>query len=256
MPSTRATWLVWIRPAMRYPGSGDGVGDAPGPRGGDTPAARALRAPGTPFQTLTREAGLTFSAEITVAADLRAVIAEVMALLAAVPMAGRLHKCGDGSWSSVVLVENRHDAVRTGRTLPLVERLPALRRLFEGLGSEIGSCTIARIAPGDLLDWHHDPLSVDHEMARLHLPLATIPEAVTDFCHQRVHWPAGRLVYGDYGFPHRVLNTGPVERIHLYLDVPSERIRPYLPDGFSDRTRLRDQAVAAWLAWRAATGAV
>jgi hypothetical protein len=86
---------------------------------------------------------------------------------------------------------------------------------------------------------------------RLHLPVETNPAAVTDICHERVHWPAGGLYYGDYGFPHRVFNTGALERIHLYVDVPAAPVRALLPDVLTaPRHRERDQAVGLWCQWR------
>jgi hypothetical protein len=197
---------------------------------------------------------LALTAEIEPAPGLLApIVAEVLTLLERLPMDWRLHHCFDGSWSSVEIIRSSSNDPMRGDATEHLDHLPSLARLFETFGAEIPHCTIARIAPGDLLDWHFDPTSIDYEMSRLHLPILSNPDAVTDFCDTRVHWPEGRLFYGDYGFPHRVLNTGATERIHLYFDVPSAALRPLLPTGhdFGGRHQIREAAVNAWLAWRA-----
>jgi hypothetical protein len=199
---------------------------------------------------------LALTAEIVPApAPLAPIVDEVLALLERLPMERRLHACFDGSWSAVeVITSSAHDPMR-GDATEWLEHLPALLALFAAFGGVIPHCTIARIAPGDLLDWHYDPTSLDHDLSRLHLPVQSNPDAVTDFCDTRVHWPKGRLFYGDYGFPHRVTNTGSAERIHIYFDVPSALLRPLLPDSFRDRHQIRETAVNAWLMWKASSAA-
>jgi len=219
------------------------------------PAVAALSAPETGFQAMCREAGPAMTARVPVDTPLAPVVAQAMALLDDVADAGRQHECRDGSWSSVWLARPpRSAAAPGGEPTPLLDRLPALERLFAELGGPVGLVLIARMAPGDLLDWHYDPASLDHAWSRLHLPLRTHPQAVTDFCHERAHWPVGGLYYGDYGFPHRVLNTAGVERLHLYFDVSSQalagRLPAHLQDADGSRRQLREAAVNEWLAER------
>lgn len=218
-------------------------------------AAAAVSAPETSFQALGREAGPAMAARIAVATPLAPIIEQVGALLLAVPDGDRLHACRDRSWSSIWLSHPPRSGADRGQPTPLLARLPGLLALLDELGGRVGLAVIARIAPGDLLDWHYDPASLDHPWARLHLPVRTHPQAVTDLCHERVHWPAGGLYYGDYGFPHRVLNPGAEERIHLYFDMSADAVAARLPaalrDG-GDRRRLRETAVNLMLAERAA----
>lgn len=198
--------------------------------------------------------GLALTAEIVpAAAPVEPVVAEVLALLEQIPMERRQRHCFDGSWSSVEVVTSSVNDPMRGDATEWLERLPALTSLFDAFCGAVAHCTIARIAPGDLLDWHFDPASIDHELSRLHLPILSNPDAVTDFCDTRAHWPEGRLFYGDYGFPHRVTNTGATERIHLYFDVPSAALRPLLPTehDFGGRHQSREASVSAWRAWRA-----
>ena len=207
--------------------------------------------------TLPDTSELAHTAEILPApAPLAPVAAEVLALLDRVPTERRLHCCFDGSWSSIeVITSDPNDPMR-GRGAEWLDHLPSLVPLFAAFGGVIAHCTIARIAPGDLLDWHYDPASLDHEISRLHLPVRTNPNAVTDFCNTRVHWPEGRLFYGDYGFPHRVSNTGKTERIHLYFDVPSASLLPLLSRNFRDRHGIREATVNRLLAWKSENRAI
>lgn len=217
-----------------------------------SPAARAAADPSTGFQAISRDAGIVLSAGIPVSSAILPIVEQALTVLDAVPEAQRRHECWDGSWSSVWIVR---PAGASAAELSLGSRLPALALLFAELGARPSLVVIARIAPHDLLDWHYDPVSIDHEEARLHLPIRTHPAAVTELCHERVHWPVGGLYYGDYGFPHRVFNTSAEERIHLYFDVPAGVVRERLPpavvsgDGRT-RCRIRETAVAQMLAER------
>lgn len=216
-----------------------------------TPAAMAAISPETDFQAFTRELGLTFHAEVPLPVPAEPIVAEILSLADTVPGAARSHYCHDGSWSSIALAEG--GIGDTSTPTEWMARVPHLSALLTAFGGCTGFCTVARIAPGDLLDWHYDPLSADIETARLHLPIVTNADAVTDFCHERTHWPAGTLHYGDYGFPHRVFNTGPEERIHLYFDVSGDAVRRHLPSALVEpRHVLRQDTQGMMLAHRSA----
>ncbi|MEQ8586118.1 MAG: aspartyl/asparaginyl beta-hydroxylase domain-containing protein [Thalassobaculaceae bacterium] len=191
-----------------------------------TPADAAAAAPVTPFQEFLREHDPAMEMRIPLPGPVDPILRDLARAVRETPQSERGHACHDGTWSSICL------AVGSGwgasRPAPRLASMPAVSALLDRFGGCAGFCTLARIAPGDLLDWHVDPLSADGGIARLHLPVVTNPGAVTDLCHRRVHWPVGTLHYGDYGFPHRVFNTGATERIHLYFDVSSEAIAQLL----------------------------
>lgn len=217
-----------------------------------TPAATAATANETRFQALTLAAALVLSGPVRVETNLAAIVEQVLVLIDATPDSERQHNCWDGSWSSIWISYPSLDPGRPGRPCPALSRLPALSALFEELGGTVGPVVIARLAPGDLLDWHYDPVPPSTLSYRFHLPIRSSPEAVTDFCHERVHWPVGGLYYGEYGFPHRVLNASTEERIHLYFDVTGPGIAERLPDavrvGFTaENQRLKQDAVNEWL---------
>lgn len=218
-------------------------------------AAVAWRDAEQPFQALCRAAGLAMSARLQVATPLQPIVDQVEALLRDLPEAGREHAAPDGSWTTVWLSMPRPSGGSGGRPTALLARVPGLLDLAAEFGGPLGLALIARMPPGGLLGWHYDPASVDAEMARLHLPVRTDPLAVTDLCHERVHWPAGHLHYGDYGFPDRVLNASAEERIHLYFDIAAAAVSRRLPPavrGSAERRRLREEAINLHLAARAA----
>lgn len=223
-------------------------------------AAAAARSPEEPFQALSRAAGLAMSARLPVATPLQPIVGQVEALLRHLPDVEREHAAPDGSWTAVLLsmppAGPQPENALKGRPASLLDRIPGLATLCREFGTLPGLAVIARMPPGAVLGWHYDPVSPDHHMVRLHLPVRTHPLAVTDLCHERVHWPAGGLYYGDYGFPHRVLNGSAVERVHLYFDIPAAAVSAHLPPAMTapvgDRCRLREDAVNLHLAVRAA----
>ena len=223
----------------------------------DTPAATAAAAPETRFQAFVRAASPALSGPVRVDADLAAIVEQALALIDQTPDPERQHDCWDGSWSSIWVSFPSNEPGQPGQPCPALSRLPALSALFEELRGTVGAVVIARLAPGDLLDWHYDPVPPSSFSYRFHLPIRSRPEAVTDFCHERVHWPVGGLYYGEYGFPHRVFNLSTEERIHLYFDVTGPEIAERLPDavraGFTpENERLKQEAVNEWLRWRTA----
>jgi len=207
----------------------------------------------TAFQAATRAADLPMAAQIPVEESLQPVIAELRALIDRTPEAARGHTCPDGSWSTIELMASDSDGA--ARWLVDPTELPALRKLFDDLGGDVRLAVLARLAPDDVLDWHRDPCAADMDIARLHLPVLSNPDAVTDLCHERVHWPVGGLHYGDYGFPHRVINKGAEGRVHLYFDLPAAAVLNRLPAVFGEnvdaRRRLRQEAVNLMLRDRA-----
>jgi len=214
-----------------------------------TPAGTASTAPEAPFQAYTRGLDLRFQATIPTPGDLDQIVREMHRLIETIPDPERNHACADGSWSDINLMLPQGD--RSVQLTPEYAACPALVALIDGLGGPTGACTLARIPPGDLLDWHFDPVSADAENVRLHLPIETDPAAVTDFCHERVHWPVGRLYYGDYGFPHRVFNTGTRDRLHLYFDVAASSARSRLPEALTvPRHAERQHATMLWMSWK------
>lgn len=69
------------------------------------------------------------------------------------------------------------------------------------------------------LSWHIDwDESYKHGNCRLHIPILINDKCFGNLCHQEYRWKPGELWYGEYSFPHQVVNYGDSDRLHLVLD--------------------------------------
>lgn len=196
-----------------------------------------------PWQQVTVGSGLMLHAPLTVRADPAPLQSEFAALDAATGAEGRMFMAGDGSWSSITLVEEGlgPDSRRaTGRPTPALDMMPSARTLLEGLGCRILSCYVHRQEPGGLLRWHYDGAGLHLSEARLIVPILTPPAAVTWIGDSPAAYPAGTLWAGDFTFPHQVENAPDEQRIVLLVDVVSDdRARSLAPAGLYDQPMLR-----------------
>ena len=44
-----------------------------------------------------------------------------------------------------------------------------------------------------------------------------------NLCHELYNWIPGGLFYGDYSFPHQIINKGSEERLHLIIDLKNPK---------------------------------
>lgn len=211
-----------------------------------------------PWQQVTAGSGLVLHAPLTVRADPGALRREFDALDAATGDEGRQFRAGDGSWSSITLIEEGlgPDSKRAiGKPTPALGLMPAARTLLEGLGCRILSCYVHRQEPGGLLRWHFDGAGLHQPEARLIVPVIAPPAAVTWIGDSPAAYPAGTLWAGDFTFPHQVENAPGEQRIVLLVDVVSDgRARSLAPPDLSGQLALRgalgEQAVNSFLANR------
>ena len=74
------------------------------------------------------------------------------------------------------------------------------------------------------ITWHRDwDESLDHGNCRLHIPLKVNNKCYGNLCHQEYRWQPGELWYGDYSFPHQVVNSGEEDRLHIILDFKNPK---------------------------------
>lgn len=208
-------------------------------------AFKAIEQPSTAFQDATRGTDIPLWSALPLSKPLMPIVDELRNFIDQAYSRLKLPGCFDGSWATISLMPEHPELRQAGGSL--LARLPKLAELFADLGGQISLAQITRIAPGDLLDWHFDHRAADLEKVRLHIPIFTHQNSVTEFCHERCFWPVGSLYYGDYAFPHRVFNTGETERIHLYFDLPADAIQHLLPPIFfenvDERRMLRTETL-------------
>ena len=74
------------------------------------------------------------------------------------------------------------------------------------------------------LSWHVDwDESYKHQNCRLHIPILINNHSYGNLCHQEYRWKPGELWYGEYSFPHQVINNGDSDRLHLVLDFKNPK---------------------------------
>lgn len=74
------------------------------------------------------------------------------------------------------------------------------------------------------IKWHRDwDESLNHGNCRLHIPVSINNKCVSSLCHQKYKWQPGDLWYGDYSFPHQVVNSGDIDRLHIILDFKNPK---------------------------------
>lgn len=149
----------------------------------------------------------------------------------------------DRAWACVPLRNQGGDPARTDpggpgtvgfAATPYLDRAPYLRRLLDELPGSLRAARLLRLAPGARSPTHRDwPSGFGAGWLRLHAPLTTTPGATVTIDGHRHHWPSGSLWYGDFSRPHAVVNTGPVDRVHLVVDADvTPEITRLFPESF------------------------
>ena len=137
----------------------------------------------------------------------------------------------DGGWKVVSLYSETGDAVQAGKDLDIntkpteiISYFPYTHKVIKELLKKY-NCKPRRIRFSTLrskriIRWHLDwDESMEYGNSRLHLPLVVNNKVQTNLCHQSLKWNPGGLFYGDYSFPHQIVNNGSEERLHLIIDL-------------------------------------
>jgi len=113
---------------------------------------------------------------------------------------------------------------------PVLQTVPHFRSLIARDGP-FGGCRYAflfRMEAGGMATMHTDARQVWTTHHRIHVPIHTSPEAVLVVSGRGCHFAPGRAWTFDNQAPHGFAN-GPVERIHLIIDVaPNPSLDPLL----------------------------
>ena len=103
---------------------------------------------------------------------------------------------------------------------PYLARCPYLRQVLATFLCPLRSARLMRLAAGSRIKEHCDPgLDIDHATVRLHVPVTTNPDVEFHVNGVRVDMAAGTAWYLRLTDPHRVVNRGPSDRIHLVIDA-------------------------------------
>jgi hypothetical protein len=163
------------------------------------------------------------------------------------------HRAGyhDGSWSAVSLVGNSGDPrdihITEGRPFvdtELIAHTPYFREVVTSFRGAKRRARLMKIAAGGRIFLHHDSgLSVDHGVARLHVPVQSDPGNHFWLAGRQVDFRTGETWFGEFSFPHEAHNRSTVDRVHLVFDVQLDAaLLAMLPAGFLEARRRRNIA--------------
>tara|TARA_S200000501_G_scaffold240545_1_gene225394 strand:+ start:199 stop:912 length:714 start_codon:yes stop_codon:yes gene_type:complete len=137
----------------------------------------------------------------------------------------------DGGWEVVALYSETGDAASVGKKVDIITKPTEIIKYFSYTHEVIKEllkkfdCQPRRIRFSTLkakkkINWHRDwDESMEYGNSRLHLPLVVNDECKSNLCHESYQWSPGGLFYGDYSFPHQIINHGIDERLHLIIDL-------------------------------------
>lgn len=136
----------------------------------------------------------------------------------------------NGDWTGLSLRSEggEHDTTRTGlfpsgkpfEYTAVVRDTPYFKELLESFSCPQRSVRLLHLSPGGRIETHVDsPLTFQHGILRLHIPIVTHPDVEFVIGGQRCSWRPGELWWGDFSQPHHVYNNSPINRVHLVMDV-------------------------------------
>ena len=117
---------------------------------------------------------------------------------------------------------------------PLYSKFPEVRELLKSYGNKIHRVRFMRLKPGGgELERHTDQVDPDSggslgKLARLHYPIKTNENVIftvwhTDGVAKKINMKKGECWFLDTRKPHMAVNGGDEERIHLVVDIETEK---------------------------------
>ncbi|MFF3350335.1 aspartyl/asparaginyl beta-hydroxylase domain-containing protein [Streptomyces sp. NPDC002779] len=101
-----------------------------------------------------------------------------------------------------------------------VKLAPHLRAVMESIPSPLRAVRLMALGPDTYGPDHFDnKYALTWGIARLHVPVLTLPEAKLFFGETPHVWEAGSLWFGNFARTHRIENSGRTHRVHFVLDV-------------------------------------
>lgn len=140
-----------------------------------------------PWEEHTLTSGLMLHAPLDLPTDIAAMRAEFAALDASLGAEHQFCFGGDGSWTSVPLVDRPppHKPLgEAGAPTPILDWMPSVRAFLNHLACPVRGCHISRQSPHGALRWHYDNQALHLAEARLILPIQAAAGAKTLIGHE------------------------------------------------------------------------
>jgi hypothetical protein len=149
----------------------------------------------------------------------------------------------EGEWSGIALRStdglanrlfkdpNQHNFADT----PVLARCRNLQAVLAHFHCPLTSVRLLKLAAGAAIREHNDPnLHYEYGEARVHVPLLTNPQVEFFLDDERIVMNEGECWFLNLSLPHRVINRGETDRIHLVIDcLVNDWLRTKIP--FADQ---------------------
>lgn len=100
-----------------------------------------------------------------------------------------------------------------------LDRCPNLREVIAQFQCDKTSVRLMALEAGAIVDEHRDPgTAMEEGITRVHVPIATTPQALMRIEGEVVHFAAGHAWYLNAACLHGVENRGATARVHLMID--------------------------------------
>jgi hypothetical protein len=134
----------------------------------------------------------------------------------------------DGEWAGIALRSSGGDtrqiypdpvAAEPLADTPILARCPNLSDVLAAFQCPLKSARLLRLTAGSSIREHRDyNLGYEDGEVRLHIPLTSSGEVEFFLDGERIDMNEGDCWYLNFNLPHRVINGGPSDRIHLVVD--------------------------------------
>lgn len=168
-------------------------------------------------------------AKLNLSADIRSIQQEVAKILANDKWMGHYNKkYYDGEWNVLPLRSPGGDCQKPFAELmndtifqntALLCMLPAINDFLKSLRCEKQSVRLLNLKPGAVIKEHRDiHLAFEMGEARLHVPVFTNNAVEFYSDNDFISMKEGECWYINANLPHRVINNGNTDRVHLVID--------------------------------------
>lgn len=145
----------------------------------------------------------------------------------------------EGEWSGVALRATDGLATRLYNNpnqqnfadTPVLARCHNLQAVLANFHCPLTSVRLLKLAAGAAIREHSDPdLHYEYGEVRLHIPLQTNPQVEFFLADERIVMNEGECWFLNLSLPHRVINRGETDRIHLVVDcLVNDWLRTKIP---------------------------
>jgi len=207
-----------------------------------------------PWQIITRRAGIHLTHTFEESFDVARLQSELAAVLEHHDIVPHYRSYLASGWGAITLVgphgkvdEHRSVAVVKGETVeysrtPAMDHAPYMESILSMFPGKHNRVRLMRLEAGRKIFWHHDGFlfGLDRKIARFHIPIITNPGVQLQVGHEDCRWSAGGLFFLDNSFPHRLVNAGAQDRIHLVFDMEvSPELLDMFPAEFAEQVQRR-----------------